>query len=79
MDISVSRFRAQCLRLIRSVEQRKQPVDIKRRGKLVARLMPPRDEEQEGTCAWERLRGSGTLAGPAGQSVLHDNDFEANR
>ena len=79
MDISVSRFRAQCLRLIRSVEKGKGPVEIKRRGKLVARLVPPLEPQAGDTAPWERLRGSGALVGPPEQSVLHDEDFEANR
>ena len=38
MDISVTKFKAHCLDLIRKVEKGSEPVTIKRRGKPVARL-----------------------------------------
>ena len=41
MDISVTRFRAQCLELIRQVESDGEAVEITRHGKTVARLTPP--------------------------------------
>jgi prevent-host-death family protein len=39
MDISVTRFRAQCLELIRQVESGGEVVEITRHGKTVARLI----------------------------------------
>jgi antitoxin (DNA-binding transcriptional repressor) of toxin-antitoxin stability system len=42
MDISVTEFRASCLELIRHVETGGEAIDIKRRGKVVARLAPHR-------------------------------------
>ena len=41
MDISVTRFRAQCLELIRQVESGGEVVEITRHGKTVARLTSP--------------------------------------
>ncbi len=41
MDISVTRFRALCLELIRQVESGGEVVEITRHGKTVARLIPP--------------------------------------
>jgi antitoxin (DNA-binding transcriptional repressor) of toxin-antitoxin stability system len=38
MDISVTRFRVICLEFIRRVETGGEAIDIKRRGKVVARL-----------------------------------------
>jgi antitoxin (DNA-binding transcriptional repressor) of toxin-antitoxin stability system len=79
MDISVTKFRASCLELIRRVETGGQPVDIKRRGKVVARLAPPPAARERPRRPWERLRGSGELLAGPGESVLTSDDFEAAR
>ena len=79
MDISVTRFRASCLRLIRRVESGGEPVDIKRRGKVVARLAPPPAPGAVTRRPWERLRGSGALLTEPGESVLDEGAFEASR
>ena len=79
MDISVTQFRANCLELIRRVESKGEPVDIKRRGRVVARLAPAPAAVNERPKPWELLRGSGELAVDPEQSVLHDEDFEASR
>jgi antitoxin (DNA-binding transcriptional repressor) of toxin-antitoxin stability system len=41
IGISVTQFRASCLDLICRVDSGDDPVDIKRRGNVVARLAPP--------------------------------------
>ena len=79
MDISVTRFRASCLELIRGVEAGGKPVDIKRRGKVVARLAPPPAAGEGPRKPWERLRGSGELLAEPGESVLDEREFEASR
>jgi antitoxin (DNA-binding transcriptional repressor) of toxin-antitoxin stability system len=79
MDISVTRFRASCLELIRRVETGGEPVDIKRRGRVVARLAPPPLAAERPRRPWERLRGSGELLAEPGESVLDAGDFEADR
>lgn len=79
MDISVTRFRAQCLELIRRVEAGGEAVDIKRRGRVVARLASPPPAGAPSRKAWERLRGSGELLAEPGESVLEAEDFEASR
>lgn len=79
MDISITQFRASCLKLIRRVEAKGESVDIKRRGKVVARLAPPPVASQRSRKPWERLRGSGELMADAGDSVLDERDFEASR
>jgi antitoxin (DNA-binding transcriptional repressor) of toxin-antitoxin stability system len=78
MDISVTEFRAQCLELIRRVERGGDPVDIKRRVSVVARLSPPMHARKPQK-PWENLRGSGQLLAEAEESVLSERDFEANR
>ena len=79
MDISVTRFRAACLELIRRVESGGEPVDIKRRGKVVARLAPPPQAGKAPPKAWQRLRGSGTLLAEPEESVLVAGELEADR
>lgn len=79
MDISVTQFRANCLELIRRVETGGEAIDIKRRGKVVARLAPPPSAGEARCQPWERLRGSGQLLATAGESVLEVEDFEAAR
>lgn len=79
MDISVTRFRASCLELIRRVETGGEAIDIKRRGKVVARLTPPPATAEKPRKPWELLRGSGELLATAGESVLDERELEASR
>lgn len=79
MDISVTQFRANCLELIRQVETGGEAIDIKRRGKVVARLAPPPSASEPPRKPWEQLRGSGELLAEPRESVLHEEDFEASR
>jgi prevent-host-death family protein len=79
MDISVTRFRAQCLEWIRQVESGGEVVEITRHGKPVARLTPPTGGTSPSQRPWEQLRGSGVLAMEAEDSVLDDLDFDALR
>lgn len=77
MDISVTQFRASCLELIRQVEAGGEPIDIKRRGRVVARLAPPSVTGESSRKPWERLRGSGRLLAKPGESVVASEEFEA--
>ena len=79
MDISVTHFRARCLQLIRRVEAGGEAVDIKRRGKVVARLAAAPLPGEAPRKPWQRLRGSGVLLAGPGESVLATEEFEAAR
>lgn len=79
MDISVTRFRAQCLELIRQVESGGEEVEITRHGKTVARLAPPAGNTATRQRPWETLRGSGVLAMEPEDSVLDAQAFDALR
>lgn len=79
MDISVTEFRANCLELIRRVEEGGEAIDIKRRGRIVARLSPPPPSLEAPKKPWERLRGTGELLAKPGESVLQHGEFEAAR
>jgi len=74
--VSVTEFKAHCLDMIRQVEKAGTAVDLVRRGKVVARLVPTASAPQ-GTAAWLRLRGRGVLTVSAEESVLDERDFEA--
>ena len=74
--VSVSEFKAHCLDMIRQVEKTGVAVDLLRRGKLVARLVPP-TPALRATPACLRLRGCGVLTASAEESVLDGSDFEA--
>lgn len=78
MDISVTQFRANCLEFIRRVEVGGEPVDIKRRGKVVARLTPAPKPGKVTPKAWEALRGSGELKADPEDSVIDEAEFEAS-
>jgi len=79
MTITVTDFKSHCLAILRQLEQDRQPVEIKRRGRVVARLLPAEGDRPGAKPPWERLRGSGRLAAAAEGSVLHMRDFEAAR
>jgi prevent-host-death family protein len=79
MDVSVTEFRAQCLELIRQVENGGEVVEITRHGKLVARLTPPSARSAQSPQPWTTLRGSGVLHAEPGETVLEAQAFDALR
>jgi antitoxin (DNA-binding transcriptional repressor) of toxin-antitoxin stability system len=80
MDISVTEFKHHCLEIIRRVEKTGKPVAITRRGKVVARLHASGPAGHGGLKPWEQLRAlGGRLLAEPGESVLHEEDFEALR
>jgi antitoxin (DNA-binding transcriptional repressor) of toxin-antitoxin stability system len=58
MDISVIQFKAQCLDLIRQVEDSGKTITIRRRGKVIARLAPAGSDSRP-LHPWEELRALG--------------------
>jgi antitoxin (DNA-binding transcriptional repressor) of toxin-antitoxin stability system len=76
--VSVSEFKARCLDMIRQVERAGTAIDLVRRGKVVARLVPSAPASR-GTPTWTRLRGRGALEAAAEESVLNAADFDALR
>jgi prevent-host-death family protein len=77
-SVSVTEFKAHCLDMIRQVEADGRPVDLVRRGRVVARLVPT-PSGQPGVPPWRRLLGTGRLEADPGESVLDARDFEAAR
>lgn len=81
MAISVTKFKNSCLDIIRRVEATGESVSITRRGKVVARLAPSFQATlRVDAKPWQQLRAlGGELRAEPGESVLHDEDFEASR
>jgi len=79
MTISVTEFKAHCLEILRQMESSGQVVEIARRGRIVARVVPVVGDTPQGCPPWQRLLGSGELLADAEESVLSDEDFAANR
>lgn len=77
MTISVTVFKARCLELLRRVEERSEPIEITRRGKVIARITPAGWASGAQPKPWERMRGSGRLLATAEESVLSESDFTA--
>lgn len=76
--VSVTEFKSHCLNVIRRVEQDGTAIDLTRRGKVVARLVPSATAAQ-GTPPWLRLRGHGRLSAAPEESVLDAEEFDAAR
>ncbi len=76
MTISVTEFKAHCLEILRRIEKEGTPVDITKHGRPRFRVIPL------GTSArkypWERLRGRGRLLAEPGESVLEEDEFDAD-
>lgn len=81
MDISVTKFKHDCLRVIRNIEKTGRPIAITRRGRVVAQLLPSAGaRDGAGLRPWQRLRAlGGRLRARPGESVLRERDFEASR
>ncbi len=78
MTISVTEFKAQCLEIIRGVESTGEAVEISRRGRVVARVVPVAGNESVDSPPWHRLHGSGNFLAAPEESVLSEEEFEAN-
>jgi antitoxin (DNA-binding transcriptional repressor) of toxin-antitoxin stability system len=75
MEINATEFKAKCLALIDQVHSTRQPVFIRKRGKIVAKLVPENDPDDK---PWLPLRGMGELHDPFAPAVS-ESDVEALR
>lgn len=76
MTISVTEFKAHCLRILREVEQSNRPVEISKQGKVRFRIVPVREPEK---APWMRLRRHALLVADPGESVFAASDWDAAR
>lgn len=74
----LARLRASCSRLIRSVVNAEEAIDIEC-SNVIACLAPRLVVTVPTPRAWERLRGSGELLAGPEESVLQQEAFEASR
>lgn len=74
--INASEFKAQCLAILDEIARSGESIVITKRGKPVARLLPPIPEEGY---PQHRLRGSGHIAGDVIAPPLPGDAWEAAR
>jgi len=77
MTISVTEFKARCLQILRELENSGEVLEIERRGRVVARLVPVGGDTAKECPPWHRLRGTGELRARADESAMTEQDFEA--
>ena len=61
-SLKASEFKARCLAVLDEVERTGEPVAISKRGRIVARLVPPRSLK-ETRYPQQALKGTGTTVG----------------
>jgi len=76
MTITVSELEARLQEIVDEVEREGHVVEVEREGKVVARIVPAIPKRVR---PWEALRGSVVFLAEPEESVLEDEDFEANR
>ena len=74
MEINASEFKAKCLALIDQVHQGGEPILIRKRGRIVARLTAESEPENR---PWLMLRGKSHFAGDPYGPVVNEKDIEA--
>jgi prevent-host-death family protein len=62
MDITAADFKARCLKLMDEVAATGQPITITKRGKVVARLVPP-EPDAEPPSLFGCMRGTAVIVG----------------
>ena len=76
MKISASEFKAKCLGCIDRADRHGQEVTITKRGRVVARLVPARDEDER---PWLRVRRKARWTGDPLAPVIDEPDVDALR
>ncbi len=76
MNISVSEFKAKCLGLFDRVHDRGETIVVTKRGRVVARVVPPAGDELK---PWLRVRGTARWHGDPFEPVVDESDIEALR
>ena len=79
MTISVTELKARLLEIVRDVERQGTIVEVERHGQVVARIIPAGPASKASARPWEALHGTGRLLAAPEESILADEDFEANR
>lgn len=72
MKMTATEFKAKCLKVLDEVNQTGQPLEISKRGKVIAVVTPPPRKQP-----WKALRGKGRFSGDPFEPVLAENEIEA--
>ena len=76
MKLSASEFKATCLSLLDRVHARGEAVTITKRGRVVARLVPAGDTDEQ---PWLRLAHAATWRGDPLAPAVDESEVEALR
>ncbi|PYR54516.1 MAG: prevent-host-death protein [Acidobacteria bacterium] len=74
MVVTASEFKAKCLALFDRVRDRGETIVITKRGKVVARVLPPADTDEK---PWRRVRGTATWNGDPFAPAIDEADIDA--
>jgi prevent-host-death family protein len=75
-SVNATRFKAECLALMERVQRTGKAVLITKRGRVVAQLAPPPDDQ---TRPWQRLRGSVVRMGDIVSPAVRKDEIDALR
>jgi prevent-host-death family protein len=78
MKVSVSEFKAKCTHILREVATQPYTVEITKRGKVVAVVSQPQQEDGNNP-AWGALKGTVLSVSPAFDEPLGEDEWEAAR
>jgi len=71
MTITATEFKAKCLQLMETVQATQEPIIILKRGKEVARLVPPVSKKKP----WQELKGTVEILGDIVSPVFSDKEI----
>lgn len=71
MQMTATEFKAKCLKMLDQVHETGEPLEISKRGNVVAVLIPPARKQP-----WKALRGKGRLTGDPFEPVVEEKDLE---
>lgn len=71
MQMTATEFKAKCLKVLDQVHQTGEPLEISKRGKVIAVLVPPPRKQP-----WKALRGKGCMSGDPFSPALGEDEIE---
>jgi len=72
MQMTATEFKAKCLKVLDQVNQTGEPLEISKRGQVIAMLVPPPRKQP-----WKALRGKGSMSGDPFAPVVGEDEIEA--
>lgn len=72
MQMTATEFKAKCLKVLDQVNQTGEPLEISKRGQVVALLVPPPRNQP-----WKALRGKGWISCDPFAPVVGEEEIEA--